>query len=351
MAIPKISVIIPVYNTDKFLQRCVDSLTAQTLKEIEIILVDDGSGESCALLCDELAKQDPRIQVIHKQNAGPGYARNTGLEIASGQYIGFVDSDDDIEPVMYEKLYEAAEKYQADLVLSGVCFVGGNTFENAGAIEKKSYFESDNVFEANDMKQLLLGIVGALPHESDDSRYGVSVWKNLFRHDLIRQENLTFLSERIYLSEDTLFMVDFVKRAKKAVGIPGAYYRYWRNDESFSKSYRADRFDKSLVFLTELQAHVQDAVSKEEYKIYLDRLTQSWARVICSQEIMHAKEHKIPYSSLRKRLKTICTHEKIQQALQTYPWHRLPIKQAAFAFAMKYRLYLLQKVMVLLRAR
>jgi hypothetical protein len=232
-----------------------------------------------------------------------------------------------------------------------MCFVGGNTFDDEGAITRKSYFEADTIFEGDDMKQLLLGIVGALPHESDDSRYGVSVWKNIFRNDLIRHEKLTFLSERIYLSEDTLFMVDFVKRAKKAVGIPGAYYHYWRNDDSFSKSYREDRFDKCLVFLAELEAHVQDALDPKEYKIYLDRLTQAWGRTICSQEIMHAKEQKIPYSALRRRLHTICTNEKMQQTLKTYPWHRLPIKQAIFAFAMKYRLYFLQKVLVLLRAR
>ena len=94
MAAPKVSVIVPVYNTEKYLQQCITSITSQTIREIEIIIVDDGSREECAVLCDSLAKTDDRIKVIHKENAGPGFARNTGIEAAMGEYIGFVDSDD-----------------------------------------------------------------------------------------------------------------------------------------------------------------------------------------------------------------------------------------------------------------
>ena len=127
MTAPKVSVIVPVYNTEKYLKQCIDSISSQTLSQIEIILVDDGSKEECALLCDELAQSDSRIKVIHKTNAGPGLARNTGMEASSGEYIGFVDSDDYVKPEMYEALYTSAVKYNADLVVSGICFVGGNT--------------------------------------------------------------------------------------------------------------------------------------------------------------------------------------------------------------------------------
>ena len=351
MSAPKVSIIVPVYNTEKYLKQCVDSMTAQTLREIEIILVDDGSGEDCARLCDSFAEADSRIKVIHKANAGPGLARNSGLEAARGEYIGFVDSDDYIKPMMMESLYEAAVKNDADLVGSGVCFVDGNTFSRAGDYSEKHYFEKDTVFEGEEMKQLLLGVVGALPRETDDSRYGVSVWKNLFKRSLIAEKQLEFLSERKYMSEDTLFMVDYIKVAKKAVGIPGAFYCYRRNDESFSKSYRSDRFDKALVFLGELEKHIKDGLTKEEYHLYLDRLTQGYGRILCSQEIMHAHDEKIKYSTLRGRLKRICTHETMAAVLQSYPWYQLPKKQAAFAFAMKYRRYFMQKLMVLLRAR
>ena len=351
MTNPSLSIVVPVYNTEKYLRRCMDSIMNQTLKEIEIIIVDDGSKEECAAFCDELSKTDTRIKVVHKENGGLGFARNSGIEAATGEYIGFVDSDDYIEREMYEELYRAAKKNDADLCLSGICFVGGNMFSESGADTPKAYFEEETVFAKEDMKKLLLGVVGALPHEPDDSRYGVSVCKNIFKTSVIREKGIRFLSEREILSEDTLFMVDYIKSAECAVGVPGAYYCYCRNEDSLSKAYKKDRFEKSIIFLTELEKRIADTLEKEEYKIYLDRLTQGFGRILCSQEIMHAIDEKTRFSRLRRRLKEICTEERIRSVLQTYPWYRLPVKQAAFAFAMKHQLFLIQKIMVNLRDR
>lgn len=351
MAKPKVSIVVPVYNTEKYLKRCLDSIINQTIKDIEIIIVDDGSKEECATLCDEISKTDSRIKVIHKQNEGLGFARNSGIETATGEYIGFVDSDDYIKPTMYEALYNTAEKYNADLCMSGICFVGGNMFSEAGEDTKKTYFQEETVFEKDDMKKLLLGVVGALPNEPDDSRYGASVCKNIFKTSVIRQEKINFLSERKILSEDTMFMVDFIKSITIAAGVPEAFYCYCRNEASLSKSYNSERFEKSIVFLDELEKRISDTFERCEYKIYLDRLVQGFGRILCSQEIMYAIDKKISFFQLRKRLKEICTQDKIQNVLKTYPWYRLPVKQAAFAFAMKYKLFLLQKLMVVLRSR
>ena len=351
MKTPKVSIVIPVYNTEKYLKQCIDSLTAQTLEDIEIIIVDDGSKEECALLCDEIAKTDERIKIIHKVNEGQGIARNVGIDASSGEYVGFVDSDDYVALDMYEKLYTAATKNDSDIVISGVTFVGGNTFSKQGEYVEKNYFDEETIFENADMKQLLLGVVGALPSEPDDSRYGVSTCKNLFRRSLLGEGRVNFLSERKVMSEDAIFMVDYIKSAKKAVGVPGSFYYYRRNDESFSKSYKSDRFEKALVFFSELEEHIKDVLEKEEYKLYMDRMIQGYGRVLCSQEIMYAREKKINYSALRKRLERICANEKIVDALRKYPWSKLPKKQAAFAFSMKYKLYFAQKIMVELRAK
>ena len=220
MAGPKVSVIVPVYNTEQYLERCITSLRGQTLQEIEIILVDDGSRAECAALCDRFAGEDPRIKVIHKENAGAGLARNAGLGFATGEYIGFVDSDDYAELDMYRDLYDAAVKYDADLILSGFYFVGGNMFDKANETIRKELFCQPTLFEGGGVKDLLLGVVGALPHEPDDSRYGVGIWKNLFRRSVIEEHGLRFVSEREFLSEDTLFMVDMIKCITRAAGIP-----------------------------------------------------------------------------------------------------------------------------------
>src|SRR5207253_2318057 len=108
---PNVSIIVPVYNNEKYLSECLDSLINQTLKDIEIILVNDGSNDNSLLICYEFGKIDGRIKVIDKPNGGVSSARNTGLKLASGKYVGFVDSDDWIESDMYEKMYSAAERH------------------------------------------------------------------------------------------------------------------------------------------------------------------------------------------------------------------------------------------------
>ena len=113
---PLISVIVPVYNVEKYLGKCVDSILAQTYENLEIILVEDGTKDNSGAICDAYAAKDSRIRVIHKENGGLSSARNAGMDIARGEYFGFVDSDDWIEPKMYETLLNLAEKYHADLV-------------------------------------------------------------------------------------------------------------------------------------------------------------------------------------------------------------------------------------------
>ena len=117
---PCISVIVPVYKVEPYLRQCVESIMNQTYSYLEIILVDDGSPDNCGAICDEYARKDSRIRVIHKENGGLSDARNAGLDIAAGDYIGFVDSDDWIEPQMYEKLLELLLKYGADMAFGGV---------------------------------------------------------------------------------------------------------------------------------------------------------------------------------------------------------------------------------------
>jgi len=117
---PCISVIVPVYKVEPYLRKCVDSIINQTYTNLEIILVDDGSPDNCGAICDEYAAKDSRIKVIHKENGGLSDARNAGMEIMTGDYVAFVDSDDWIEPQMYQRLYELLEYYHADMAFGGV---------------------------------------------------------------------------------------------------------------------------------------------------------------------------------------------------------------------------------------
>ncbi len=350
MTTPDVSIIIPVYNVEKYLERCVNSLRCQTLENIEIILVDDSSKDSSPKICDDFAAADPRIRVIHKENGGAGMARNAALEVAKGRYIGFVDSDDYVEKEMFETLLGVAEKYGSDLVMSGFFFKDGAIFGDDGASIRKEYFDCDTHFESDiELRHLKMGIVGALPSDEDDSKYGMSIWKNLFRAEIIRENNLLFRSERELLSEDALFMIDFISCIKKATGINGAFYNYCRNEDSISKSYKKDRFQKSLVFVGEVERIFKKDSAEEEYGLYIYRFWQAMCRVLCSQEIMHAADNRTGYSQLRERLKEICTHPISKRAFSKYPLGSLPIKQRIFAYAMKHKLYYVLKSLVELR--
>ena len=347
---PKVSVIVPVYNAEKYIERCVNSLKNQTLEDIEIILVDDSSKDASYEMCLKLAKEDARIKVLHKENEGAGKARNAALKIATGEYIGFVDSDDFVDLNMFKTLYDTAKKYNSELVISGVIFVGGNMFKEDGECEIKTYFDTDTQFDTQSaLKELKLGIVGAMPEDDEDSKYGMSIWKNLFKHDVITKNNLRFESEREMLSEDALFMVDYISCINNATGINGAFYNYCRNGDSISKSYKKDRFEKSLVFISEAEKRFKKDIEPREYQIYIDRFWQAICRVICSQEIMHAMDSNIKYADLKKRLKAVCTHSHTKRVLKTYPIHKLPLKQMLFAYCMKYRFYMFLKILVILR--
>ena len=345
---PKVSIIVPVYKTEKYLDRCVKSLVEQTLRDIEIILVDDGSPDNCPLLCDEWAKKDGRIRVIHKENAGVGMARNAGLDAACGEYIGFIDSDDYTDKNMYARLFEAAEKYSAELVMSCMCFDGGNMF-SGGGIEKFDNFTEETLFSSkDDINRLALGIAGAAPNGKYDSQYSMSVCKNIYKADTLKKSGVRFLSEREILSEDALFLLDFTNCIERAAGISDALYYYVRNGNSISKSYDPDRIKKCLIFLGEIEKRIKHI---DGYELYFNRLVQAFGRVLCSQEIMNAKENNIGYFELRGRLKTICNLNIISSSLKNYPIFRLPKMQAAFAFMIKHKLYFLQVLAVVLRSR
>lgn len=352
MSQPKVSIIVPVYNSEKYLERCINSLRNQTLREIEIILVDDSSSDSSLDICNKASKEDCRIKVIHKPNEGAGKARNEGLKFATGEYIGFVDSDDFVEKDMYKTLCEKADEYGSDLILSGVLFVDGNMFQENGGCVRKSYFDKDTHFETKEsLNELRMGIIGSAPDEPDDSKYGMGTVKNLFKNEIIRKNNICYPSERDTFSEDATFMIDYISYIKKATGIPDVFYNYLRNPQSVSKAYKKDRLEKCVVFVNEIEKKFNKDINPEIYRIYIERFWQAVCRVLCSQEIMYATENQVKYGVLKKRLDAVCTHSITKSTFKSYPIHKLPFKQRIFAYGIKYRMYLLMTLLVKLRSR
>lgn len=211
----KISIIVPIYNVANNLHRCIDNILSQTYMELEVVLVDDGSTDSSGSICDEYAKNDNRIKVIHKQNGGSASARNAGLSVAKGDYITFVDGDDWIESDGLEKMMLCAETTDADIVMSdfsieqsdGSCSVRKEGFCNPDAIEL--------------IKALMI-----------DKLHGSNCNK-IYRRSLIVENNIHFIDGADY-TEDLAFNIKILTLTNKIVYLPIAYYHYCIYDYSMS---------------------------------------------------------------------------------------------------------------------
>lgn len=210
MSQPLISVIMPVYKVEKYLDTCVESLVNQTHTNLDIILVDDGSPDGSGQLCDLWAQKDPRIRVIHKENSGPSDARNAGLDIAKGEYIAYADSDDILHPRMYETLLATLEARKADIVECDYQnFYDGTTPDLPPVEESVTLYTPEEA-----LSQLI-----------DGTTFRYLVWNKLYRRSVIN--DLRFLSGKIH--EDVFYVYEVFGRCKKIVKLstPLYLYRQW----------------------------------------------------------------------------------------------------------------------------
>ncbi len=227
---PLVSVVIPVYNVEKYLDRCICSVVDQTYRNTEIILVDDGSNDKSPEICDSWAQRDGRIKVIHKQNAGAGMARNTGIDNAEGEFILFVDSDDYVDLSTVSKCVETLQKDKSDIVMFGRVEAKKNGETSIKPIcTDKFYFENKAVTE-----DILSGLF------INEKGFGVGVCGKMFRFSVIKDNGIRFHSERELLSEDACFLVELFEYIKSVSLLPENFYYYYQNENSFSRTYKKD---------------------------------------------------------------------------------------------------------------
>lgn len=206
-----ISIIVPIYNVEKYLRRCINSILGQTYRNLEVILVDDGSPDGCGAICDAYAAKDARVTVIHQKNAGVSAARNAGLACARGEWIGFVDPDDFIAPNMYQEMLDAINATGAELAVCGYNYVD----EEGKVDQRRLYSNAEN--ENLTQKQLMSRFSDMPP------TVRLVAWNKLFRHDLLRKHELKF-TEGLHSSEDVLFLMEYAMHVGKAVFVHRALY-------------------------------------------------------------------------------------------------------------------------------
>lgn len=231
---PKVSIIVPVYNAEKYLRECVDSILDQTVREIELILVDDGSVDSSPAICDSYAEKDPRVKVIHKQNGRAASARNAGLRAAEGEYIAFVDSDDWISPDMYEKMLLSG----ADVALCDyVRFRENEQFPFTQPSISAGFYNKE---------QIRKNIYPHLVMDGVEFPITISNWVLLIKRSVIKDNDLAY-REDIHISEDAPFGSEILYCANSFCYLKGeALYHYRMTEGSASKTHKPWWWDSSL---------------------------------------------------------------------------------------------------------
>lgn len=337
---PKISIIVPIYNVERYLERCVQSLVNQTLKEIEIILIDDGSSDRSPMMCDVWAEKDNRIKVIHKKNAGLGFARNSGIEIASGEYLGFVDSDDYVDINMFQSLYETALKHESEIVLSGYYYESYLKTITKQIVQQVEHYSGEETFQA------LLNLISSKPDAKQDMVFGFPVWRSIYSKNVIDLHSIRFCSERQYISEDVIFHIELVPKVNKLTVIPKCYYHYCANEDSLTKTYRKDRIEKDLMLVREVRRRLDLIPTIPPFQDIVDRMLIARVRVAVDAEVTFINQNGL--SNCIRNIKQMIRNEEILQILKRYPSGELPFQQRMFIVICKLQQPILLTILLLI---
>lgn len=304
-----VSVIIPIYNVERYLQRCVDSVLNQTLKDKEIILVDDGSPDKCPQICDEYASKYDEIVVVHKPNGGLASARNAGMNCATGKYILFIDSDDWIDENTLEELVEIAETNSVDFVRFRPMYAGWPNKEDGSLCDfgtekgmKEGLYQKEQIIKEIYPRlfatpQLSLGVI-------------VAAWRSLYNREFLAKNNLLFYDDVKY-SEDTIFSANVVMATSKFYYIDGPkYYHYFFNPTSITKSFKSDRWECYKRLINRFD---EDFANRTEY----DFTNQLWLQKIYC--IISALGQRVLITNMNERVeycKKICNDPVTVQSMK-----------------------------------
>ncbi len=274
MSSPKVSIIIPIYNSEKYIHQCIDSVLNQTLKDIEIILMDDGSSDNSSSICDIYARKDKRIKVIHKKNSGYGDNVNKGIQLATGEYIGIVEGDDFVEPDMYEKLYNNAHLNNTDITKCYFYFF--NQFRKKQ--NKKHLFIKNSVIEPRhsfSVKEYPLILT-----------YHASIWAAIYRRSFIQNIKLPTTPRASY--QDFPFVFEALLKAKNISIVPEYLIHYRCEKKQNSSSVKPGR---DVLYLIEHAQYIQNLLKnmclyqkyKKEFFRYITSCLYGYFRILPEQ--------------------------------------------------------------------
>lgn len=345
---PCVSIIVPVYNIEEYLQQCIESLVSQTYENLQIILVDDGSTDQSGKLCDQFAKADERIVILHKKNGGLTSARKAGIETALGEYVMVVDGDDWLDANTIEQCVTVAIKNQSDCVMFGyIREYGDNSIENP-------LFENDFVYNYKESKEKvfrrLIGPIGTeLNHPEKLDNFGTICMK-LYKCEIIKKGK--FVSEReIGTNEDTVFNIYALKHCNSIAYINKCFYHYRKtNQQSITMKYKPDLCDKWDKMYKEFYYCIKhDGMPEPYYKAFYNRIACGMIGLGLNEVL--AKDSLL---SIKKRIAKILKKKIYQKAFWKMEITFCPIHWKIFFILCRFRcsllLVFLLRIMNLLRA-
>lgn len=335
--LPKVSVVVPIYNVEKYLNQCVDSLLNQTLKDIEIILVDDGTRDNSGIIADKYRSKFDNVKVIHQDNGGLGPARNTGIENATGEYIAFVDGDDWVQADMYEKLYKIAKKNDCDIVVSGHC-----DYKNGIPVVTKIHPLSGKTFSSREeISEIRKSLFGHYPGDKVVEAFPMSVCMSLYKMEVINRFNLRF---KKILSEDTIFNIAAYSCAKTISFVSYTDYCYRKEEQaSITKSFSPNKKIQFKEFLMTLR----NLASEEdlECQIRAKRMAIDYCRFYVG--IVDGTN-----LTIKEKKKYICEFvedQEIMECWKEYPVATLPLQQRIFYLMTEHKFYFAALLLIRIR--
>lgn len=325
-----ITLIVPVYNVRRYLEQCVRSILEQSYSVFEVLLVDDGSTDGSGELCDRLSSENDCVRTVHKENAGLGFARNTGLDnlLPETTHVMFVDSDDWLESDMVETFARAIEDTGAD------CVLGGFTKRDGEGNPLFEFKLEDAAWEGERLaKRLVPRVCGSAPEASDS--IPMSACSSIFAKSNIDEHALRFPSEREVISEDFVFKYRYLRTCNKVVTTSCVGYSYRTNLSSLTTSYRPDRFDACLFFYDYALRLVAGSPSEAECVLRLKKTLFINMKMCISQEVprVSGKSRRDACRAIR----TMAVDERLLKVINDYPCERLGFKQKAFVQLLRHQ--------------
>lgn len=275
----KISVIVPIYKSEKYLRRCVDSILNQTYTDLEVILVNDGSPDSCPQICEAYRREDSRVIVLHQKNAGVSAARNTGLDRASGEYITFVDSDDYIEPYMYSEMVRIIKQYDCDIVMCDCVKEFSNYSESYTHNIRSGFYDKSHLLKEYYPHLLIM----------DNMEYPATIsnWLLLFRNNKAFS-NIRYI-EGVRYSEDWLFGACLLKQASSFYYMKNQnFYHYFMNDQSATHKYVDDKWHDYEILYFKMTEYFKDTdydFSEQLNKVLLFLIYNAVGEILSTQKL------------------------------------------------------------------